>query len=145
MSTGERNTWRRAISRIWTKLGWFDPPMGRVHQPKNFWSGGTPCGRGSPTPGPILLVNSKSCLTASTAFLLCMVNFFDDNKKMGKKFFWTGPNCRIFTLWANSGLIAYAIAKPTRHGLVTPKRKFSYILVNRLMGNFQFRGCRINF
>ena len=100
MSTGERNTWRRAISRIWTKLGWFDPPMGRVHQPKNFWSGGTPCGRGSPTPGPILLVNPKSCLTASTAFLLCMVNFFDDNKKMGKKIFCSGPNYRSFTKYA---------------------------------------------
>ena len=196
MSTGERNTWRRAISRIWTKLRWFDPPMGRVHQPKNFWSEGTPCGRGSPTPtpGPILLVNSKSCLRASTAFLLCMVNFFDDNKKMGKKFFCSRTNCRSSTKYANgpkstllikivetesktnfsyilvkglmanfqfwgypiifwrghrckknSGLFGYAIAKPTRNGLVTPRRKFSYILVKRLMANFQFRGFPIIF
>ena len=34
MSIHETNTWRKAISRILTRLGWFDPPMGRVDQPK---------------------------------------------------------------------------------------------------------------
>ena len=45
----------------------------------------------------------------------------------------------------NSGLFAYAIAKPTRNVLATPKRKFSYIFIYGLMANFQFRGCRIIF
>ena len=54
--------------------------------------------------------------------------------------FWRGHRCK-----KNSGLFAYAIAKPTRTGLVTPKRKFSYILVKGLIANFQFRGCRTIF
>ena len=33
-STRQRNIWRRAISGILTRLGWFDPLMGRVDQPK---------------------------------------------------------------------------------------------------------------
>ena len=47
-STRQRNIWRRAISGILTRLGWFDPLMGRVHQPKQFWSGVNPVGVGAP-------------------------------------------------------------------------------------------------
>ena len=34
MSTHQTNIWRKAIWGILTRLGWFDPPMGRVDQPK---------------------------------------------------------------------------------------------------------------
>ena len=57
-----------------------------------------------------------------------------------RSIFWRGHRCK-----KNSGLFAYAIVKPTRNGLATPKRKFSYIIINGLMGNFQFRGCRTIF
>ena len=35
-------------SPILTTLGWFDQPMGRVDQPKYFWSGVNPVGVGAP-------------------------------------------------------------------------------------------------
>ena len=44
-----RETFREmAKSRNLMKLGWFTPLMGRVDQPKNFWSGPAHMGRADP-------------------------------------------------------------------------------------------------
>ena len=39
---------KKAKSRIFMKVGWFDPPMGGSDQPQYFCPGGHPNGRGSP-------------------------------------------------------------------------------------------------
>ena len=83
MSTQEAKSEGNGKSWILTKLGWFDPPMGRVHQPKKFRSGGTPCGRGRPTPWPILLVKPKSQLVAPNSKSSGMVNFYDNIRLLG--------------------------------------------------------------
>ena len=51
ISTHGTNTWGRAISGILTKLGWFDPLMGRVDHPQYFLSGVTPVGGAAPPQG----------------------------------------------------------------------------------------------
>ena len=38
----------KAKSRIFVKVGWFDPPMGGIDQPQYFCPGAHPSGGGSP-------------------------------------------------------------------------------------------------
>ena len=108
MSTQKPNTRQTSISPILTKLGWFDLSMGQVDHAQYFWSGVTPCGWGSPTQGPILLVKPKIHLVAAILKPNCMVNFFYNSKCLVVKFSLAGQNCAIFTkyaIWPKSTLL----------------------------------------
>ena len=120
--------------------------MGGVHHAQYFCPMVHPSGRGGPTLILILLVKSKIRMSTPRGLDLSicyiLVNILMGNFKLRPwpAIFWRGHRCK-----KNSRLFEYAIAKPTRNGLVTLKRKFSYIFVKALMGNFQLWGCRTIF
>ena len=115
--------------------------MGKVDHPQYFWPGVTPVGGAAPPPGPILLVKPKIHLVPPIS-LEWIFSYIFVNALMGnfqfwdwETIFWRGHRCKKF-FWGFYG----AIANQSKNSLATPKRKFSYILVNGLIANFQFWG-----
>ena len=124
---------------VWPTHGWGWPP-------RIFLVWGHSCGLGSPTLGLILLLNPKIHVVARNGldliFCYILVKALIGNFRFRgcRDIFWRGHRCK-----KNSGLFSYAIAKPTRNVLGTPKRKFSYILIKELTANFNFWVCWIIF
>ena len=109
--------------------------------PTIFFVWGPPCGWGSPTPNPILLVTSKFFLTTprglewSICYILVKTLMGNFKFRPWPAIFWRGPSLKKF-----SEILAFRWVTPPKNGLMTPKWKSSYILVKTLMANFQFGG-----
>ena len=92
MSTHETNTWRKAISQILTRLGWFDPPIALVGlTSRNSFGMGSTLWTWEPRP-KFRHTNKINILSCCSNFkILLNLSLWVCLKKFGSKKFFEPP------------------------------------------------------